>query len=372
MVIMNSNEGDCLLGLDRLMKEFASASTDESRIRHQRISGLPNQSLNSQTWEDLQIANRSVIKQQTNCQWEKWVSHGDGLVCSRFVGGAKFSFELFQKLANTGMALLREASLNSESNLNIQSGIADIIESRPTPETYLYWLELLHLTAKECRTVCLHVDIGNWNHEASPYESVQQVAKAMSEPTAFGIGAFPLHPIVEELQHDVFRSSVEAIKVWLGAEDVTRVGQWHNRPLLYLRSLNKESSEPSGVIASTQQVAQPEEIVEESSPPDPTKLVIDDKSGIVSYGGVSKPWPDVIAYSILKSLKKHNQHGAVIEDIRLDAWGAISVISDEFVEKQISNLRTKLKEKGYTGITIPRKPVGGRYKLILTYPTISE
>ena len=32
--------------------------------------------------------------------------------------------------------------------------------------------------------------------------------------------------IVEDLQHDVFRSSVEAIKVWLGAENVVRVGQW--------------------------------------------------------------------------------------------------------------------------------------------------
>ena len=317
--------------------------------------------------------SRPLFERRKKDEWEKWIPHPDALVCSRFVGvGDKRAFELFQQMANTGMALLREASLSPESSLSLESRIADKIESPPTIEAYLCWLELLHLTAKECRTLFLHVDVGNWNHSANPFESVELVAKAMSEPTPFGMGAFPLHPIVEDLQHDVFRSSVEAIKVWLGAEDVVRVGKWPDRPPFCLPSLNKESSEPSGGIASTPQVAQPEEIDEDSSPPDPTKLVIDEILGVVSYGGISRPWENLKPFKILKALQKHVRNGAELWQIKRDVWGANADIADESIERQISILRDELIEKGHIGISIPKKPVGGRYKLELTYPTISE
>lgn len=363
---MSITDATCRAGLERLMEEFASAYSDETSIRHQRLSGLRDQSLTKEAWEDLRIANRPLFERRKKDEWEKWVPHPDALVCSRFVGvGDKRAFELFQQLANTGMALLREASLSPESTLSLESRIADKIESPPTIEAYLYWLELMHLTAKECRTLFLHVDVGNWNHSANPFESVELVAKAMSEPTPFGMGAFPLHPIVEDLQHDVFRSSVEAIKVWLGATDVVRVGKWADRPPFYLPSHKNESSEPSGGIAS-------EESDEESSPPDPTKLVIDDKSRMVSYGGISTPWPNLKPFKILKSLKKHIKYGAEISDIRMEAWDANADIADESIERQICILRDELIEKGYIGISIPKKPVGGRYKLILTDPTISE
>jgi hypothetical protein len=370
---MNITDATCRAGLERLMEEFASAYSDETSIRHQRLSGLRDQSLTKEAWEDLRIANRPLFERRKKDEWEKWVPHPDGLVCSRFVGvGDKRVFELFQQLANTGMALLREASLSPESTLSLDSRIADKIESPPTIEAYLYWLELMHLTAKECRTHLLHVDVGNWNHKANPFESVELVAKAMSEPTPFGMGAFPLHPIVEDLQHDVFRSSVEAIKVWLGATDVVRVGKWADRPPFYFPLHKNESSEPSGGIVSTPQVAQPEEIDEESSPPAPTKLVIDDKTTVVSFGGVSEQWGDTVPYRLLKSLHRHRQFGATIDDLKQDAWEQSEAPEDASVIRQISKLRERLKDYKYKGIIIDGKTVMGRYKLVLTTPTNSE
>jgi hypothetical protein len=367
---MSITDATCRAGLERLMEEFASAYSDETSIRHQRLSGLRDQSLTKEAWEDLRIANRPLFERRKKDQWEKWVPHPDGLECSRFVGvGDKRAFELFQQLANTGMALLREASLSPESPLSLESRIADKIESPPTIEAYLYWLELMHLTAKECRTHLLHVDVRNWNHSANPFESVELVAKAMSEPTAFGMGAFPLHPIVEDLQHDVFRSSVEVIKVWLGAEDVVRVGKWADRPPFYLPSLKNESSEPSGVIASTPKVAQVEETIQESSPPDPTKLVIDEKSTVVSFGGVSKQWGDTVPFRLLKSLHKHRKYGATIDDLKQDAWEQNEAPEDASVAKQISELRKEVST--YKGITIDGKSIKGRYMLVLTSPTNS-
>lgn len=368
---MSITDATCRAGLERLMEEFASAYFDETSIRHQRLSGSRDQSMTKKAWEDLRIANRPLLGRKKD-EWEKWVPHPDGSVCSRFVGvGDKRVFELFQQLANTGMALLRDASLSPESTWNFDSRIADKIESPPTTETYLCWLELLHLTAKECRTLFLHVDIGNLNHGANSFESVEQVAKAMSEPTAFGMGAFPLHPIVEDLQHDVFRSSVEAIKVWRG-EDVVRVGQWPDRPPFYLPSLNSESSESSGGIASTPQVAVNVEAVNETSPPDPTKLVIDDKTTVVSFGGVSEQWGDTVPYRILKALQAYQRYGASISVLEDEVWADGEAPAEPSIRKQVSELREQLKNRGYEGIRIDGKIVKGHYKLILTYPTISE
>lgn len=370
---MNITDVTCHAGLERLMAEFASAYSDETSIRHQRLSGLRDQSLTKEAWEDLRITNRPLFERRKKDEWEKWVPHADGLVCSRFVGvGDKRVFELFQQLANTGIALLREASLSPESTLSLESRIADKIESPPTIEAYLYWLELMHLTAKECRTHLLHVDVGNWNHKANPYESVEQVAKVMSEPTPFGMGAFPFHPIVEDLQPDVFRSSVEAIKVWLGATDVVRVGKWADRPPFYLPSLNSESSESSGGIASTPQVAVNVEAVNETSPPDPTKLVIDDKTTVVSFGGVSEQWGDTVPYRILKALQAYQRYGASISVLEDEVWADGEAPAEPSIRKQVSELREQLKNRGYEGIRIDGKIVKGHYKLILTYPTISE
>ncbi len=371
---MNSiSFADCRGGLERLMEEFAAAYSDETPIHHQRLSGLPDQPFSKQVWEDFRIANQRRFETHKKNEWELLVPHPNGLICSRFTGvGDQVRLDLFHKLANTGIAFLREASLGAEPYWTFEPQIADMIELPPTSDTYLSWLELLHLTAKECRTLFLHVDVGNWNHKANPYESVEQVAGAMSEPTPFGIGAFPLYPIVEDLQHDVFRSSVEAIKVWIGATEVVRVGKWPVRPPVFVASLDKEEPERSAMISPSHEVAVAEETVEESSPPDPTKLVIDEESRMVSYGGISEPWDNLKPYKILKSLNKHIKHGAEISDLRLEAWENNSTISDESIERQVCNLRDELKEKGYKGITIPKKPVGGKYKLILTDPQNSE
>jgi len=56
---------------------------------------------------------------------------------------------------------------------------------------------------------------------------------------------FPAHPFVETLQHDVFQSSVESIKLWLNPQraDIFQMGYWDaNTPPVYLPSISTKGA----------------------------------------------------------------------------------------------------------------------------------
>jgi hypothetical protein len=219
--------------LEQLVQEFTSAAAP---LFHQRLSGVPEQHLTREVWSDFRVENRAK-----KGEWQKFVPHPSGLVCSRFYGtGDKAALDTFRRLADTGLALLNAAALDPSEIWQFDRSIVEQIESDPNDNTYLYWLEALHLTAKRCRTLYLHVSTGNWAYTLGPGETVEQAASILSQPTDF-LMAFPIHPIMESLQHDVFRSSAEAIKVWLAADDVTPVGDWPARPPIYLPSTTHQA-----------------------------------------------------------------------------------------------------------------------------------
>jgi hypothetical protein len=269
------------------------------------------------------------------------------------------------------MALLRTASLSPGSTWDFESRIADKIESPPTDETYLSWLDLLHLTAKQCRTLFLHVDVGNWNHKQNPYETAEQVAAAMAEPPSTGGVAFPIHPILESLQHDVFRSSVEAIRVWLAAEDVVRVGDWPDRPPFYVPSLNEDSSATStGVIAPTPQATVKEKEGHAPSTPGPNKLVIDRDTFTVWYGGKPCKLGNTKPFQLIERLNKKPGAYVSVKMLIDDVWRDEET-EKATVQKTVSNLRQELKATDITGVEIDGSQPN-YYALILTAPTISD
>jgi len=237
---------------ERLIQEFASASSDDAPILHQRLYGLPDQQLTKRTWEHFRLAVNPAYARKKHGEWQEWVPHTDGTVCSLFVGsGDKAALDRFRRLADTGMALVRNAAANPEATWHFDTSLADQIGSEPTDNAFLNWLDALHQTAKQCRTIFLHATIGNWSYSPKPGETVEQIASAMSEPTPAGLVALPIHPITESLQHDVFRSSAEAIKVWLGMDDVVRVGDWPERPPIYLPPTGRDDGSVSAAATKT-------------------------------------------------------------------------------------------------------------------------
>jgi len=352
-------------GLERLMHEFASASSDAAPIFHQRLSGLPDQALTKRTWDDFELANYLGLDHQKKGEWRKWVPHPDGTVCSRFVGvGDKAAFERFRRLADNGMGLLKTAAANAGKIWHFDTRLVEQIELDRTKETYLYWMEALHLTAKQCRTLFLDVRIGTWGHTIKPDETPEQVASAMSEAKASGLSSFPIHPMMESLQDDVFRSSAEAIKVWLGMDDVVHIGDWPDRPPIYLPPPIGDSSAISDVVRpSTPQPVVAEDEVLPSPAPVSNKLVMSRDTFTASYRGKTCELGFTKEFELLERLNQ--TPGIYIPVARLidDVW------KDDNTEKgtvqtTVKHLRRKIKK--LNGIEIGS--IKDHYKLILTEP----
>lgn len=355
--------------LERLMQEFVSASSDAAPIDHQRLSGLPTQVVTKRNWDDFVLANYLGLDHQKKDAWREWVPHPCGSVCSRFAGvGDKAALDRFRRLADTGMALLKSAAAAAGTIWHFDARLVRQIQLDRTKETYLYWMEALHLTAKQCRTPFLDVTVGNWGHTLKPDEIAEDVAAVMSKPTDFGLSALPIHPIMESLQ-DVFRSSAEAIKIWLDMDDVVHVGDWPDRPPIYLPLPNGNSSKESDVVTPP-----PDSVVTKDQDqvppiPDPNKLVMDRTTFTVSYRGHSSDWDNTKPFNVLERLNRRPGFPVALSLLKRDVWGAVANIEDASVRKHISDVRMKLKEDGFKGITIVDKPKGS-YTLILTEPPL--
>ena len=238
---MNTNSSSNLrAATERLMQEFTSNSSDDAPICHQRLSGLPDQKLTKATWDEFRLANYGRFDRKTKGQWQEWFAHPNGSVCSQFVGvGDKAALDRFRRLADTGMALLKAAAATAETTWHFDTSIYAQIKAEPTGETFVHWLETAALDGEAMQdavSACYSRQLGL----LLKTERIRRGSRfGYAEPTDFGLVALPIHPIMESLQYDVFRSSVEAIKVWLGMDDVVRVGDWPDRPPIYLPSLSK-------------------------------------------------------------------------------------------------------------------------------------
>lgn len=247
--------------LEMLSSEFRSAGKELGSLFHQRFSvpnndALPDTSSKVKSmWEDFAVANRSTFDSRNHC-WHKWIPHPTDSSCSRFFGhGGQEAFDHFQRLARTGMKLLEALWLDPHEKWQIDANVLDQIEAVHGDHSYLNWVEVLHLTARQSRTLFLDVTLGNWHYNRTSGESIEQIASQMSEPSAFGLVAFPIHPIVEALQHDVFRSSVDAINVWLGDQQAIRLpGDDIQRPPIQLPAISPQADQDQlAEIASGEQ-----------------------------------------------------------------------------------------------------------------------
>ena len=181
----------------------------------------------------------------------------------------------------------------------------------------------------------------------------------MSEPTTLGLVALPIYPITESLQHDVFRSSAEAIKVWLGMDDVVRVGDWPERPPVYLPppQTQQDVAESERVVASSEpQIASP-------APAGP-KLLIDPETFTAVYNGTKCELGNNKHFDVLKRLNQRPGAFVNIRSLIDDVW------KDEDTEKgtvqrTVSDLRKKLTETFGTKIEIDGAQKD-HYRLILS------
>ena len=182
----------------------------------------------------------------------------------------------------------------------------------------------------------------------------------------FGLGPFPFHPIQESLQHDVFQSSAEAIKVWLATGDIERVGVWTKRPPIHLSPLpeeGKQSAEAEERAKSSSVVATGEQAQSTSATSSHSILVVDRETFSALYQGKTCYLGNTIPFGLLERLNQRPKAFVSYKALINDVWNDEETNSPA-VQKQVSILKAKLKNAFGVGIEI--RSVPGHYAIFVS------
>jgi len=248
-------------GLESLITQFGDATYRP--VNHQLIDSPSWKPLTDRAWRAFIKANTGKLLKE-KAEWEEWIVHPDQTVCSRFHGhGDKLGLAHFQRLANTGYLLLHQLRSLAESQGLPKGSRIDIADPQAhgnwdSSYGYLYWLRIVHETGAFFPTLFNFLHTGNWMaptpdpEVARPTTPLDLEMAAADRRESFlektrtvGGVTFPAHPFVETLQHDVFRSSAESIKLWLNPQraDSFQMGYWDdNTPPVYLPSISTEGA----------------------------------------------------------------------------------------------------------------------------------
>ena len=212
-------------GLEQLMNEFLTFHRRGRRVNHRFIYGaLSSKPWSQEIWKNMKKAKANLLDPAA---LHKWSVYPDLSGCSLITWyGNKADFNEFKRLAATGGDLLNELRSLDE----LPHG-AKLLQRYPKGGTeikssYMYWLRYVHDTGISCPTTKLQVDLGNWAKSSDENQGpVDQISEVL---TTINGNTFPAHPFVESLRYDVFKSSAEAIRIWLNpdAQEIVQLDRW--------------------------------------------------------------------------------------------------------------------------------------------------
>ena len=205
------------------------------------LSPDPSKPLSPEAWEAFQKANgEKECEGYAHVGWKVWPG---GTHCSRFLGtGGRVAIEEFCRIAESADDVLLEFATMEVDGNPVPEDFKIELTSLEGPEGYRFlpgwcrWLSLVYDTAWAVKTTFLHVEGRMWGRPDWPQVIEKRVGPAATRNEwaveyahlraecedklcrAEGDVVFPLHPDFQLLRHDVFRSSVEAINVWLDSD----------------------------------------------------------------------------------------------------------------------------------------------------------
>jgi hypothetical protein len=185
--------------MERLQHYFERAADHFPGLYHQLLWTAG--AMNERKWFGFINANRTV-----DCPWEEWEVFPDFEGCCRFHGN-KAGMEEFRRLANSGMLLLQ-----ARQGPGLQDACTVSMQTNPG---YYGWLQLLYESAGHFATPMLRLDYHTWGQRGDASEVEMERLACACSMSSDGTEQFPTHPFVQTLQHDLFQSSAEAIRLWL-------------------------------------------------------------------------------------------------------------------------------------------------------------
>jgi len=292
-------------GLGMLQEEFRRCFRIHPRLYNQFIlTPDPNNPLSNEAWDAFIDANRRGSGQKHG-EWEDWEVFPNRSVCSRFHGSEdRGAVTEFRRTAESAYDSLLELQFLHEEEQATPDGFRLVLPKfvgatgwRPV-DTMFGWLTVVYQTAFACHTPFLHADHRLWGRPDTAREIEKRVGHAThiewevahatlweeAEERNVDSGenslSFPAHPAVQSLRHDVFRSSVEAINVWLNSDQTAWITV-EDEPPIWLP--------PSGELDEVTDEQSHREHVDQAAEPEKTKKVTpvwDEDLGTLSVGDV--------------------------------------------------------------------------------------
>ena len=374
---MLENYEQLRLGLERLAEEFDETSRRLPAVYHQIIKSW--EQLSDEAWAAFIDGNRRSAGDDS---WEVWRVHPDNVSCSRFWGkGSQVGLDEFLRLANSGFEILDDLRhLQSEAMVPEEAKIRLHIFEGPKAwgesTGYFEWLEVIHDTALGCHTSRLHLHVGNWGYNMPEVPAAEgcEIVEGLEDEWSDGDSnkSYPLHPLVDSLRENVMVSSAEAIRIWLAVfdDELVPIDIGIEDSPIYLPGLDDvaiEDDVAENVVPQTGGDGEEGHAPPTVVAPGPPKLVIDPETFSVSYGQIKRQWNNTCPFHLLGQLNKRPGQPVSISALRDHVWKDAHA-TDETIQKQVSNLRSKLEEDGFTGIEIDGLSVWGHFILILTEP----
>lgn len=176
----------------------------------------PKEPLSQQSWENFIAANES----EDDNVWERWEVRSDGNFCFHYYGNGEW-FEHFRRLAESGFLILREFEWLLGTPPSMPSGYKLLL---PSYDGHAAWTHVVDASA-QLSTPHLRSVGRVWNlPDDYDGDSDQLMYETWEEP-ANGGDRFPKHPFCVALHQNLFRSSAEAIRIWLRPDSVVDIGE---------------------------------------------------------------------------------------------------------------------------------------------------
>ena len=228
---------------------FESYGATSDGLYHQLVQA-PDPEEPPTTWGWKEFISVKSDKEEGTRAWEHWCIHQDRISVSRFWGDGQNPLDVFMRLVSTGYDILWELrTLTTEG----QVPPGTVIDALPReqadwqlPRGMETWLLLVIDSAINCPTAFLSATLGNWHYPPPIATGIQtdddvlfsdQLENCIQKEGETSKGdKYPTHPTVVTLTNDIFLSSAEAIRLWLGSVEVVPLGDWHDDQPIWLPS----------------------------------------------------------------------------------------------------------------------------------------
>jgi hypothetical protein len=192
--------------LAEIQQGFECGARTFPNLHFESITTL-NEALSPEAWENFIDANT------LDDVWEQWEICSDGESCDRYFGDYEW-FERYRRLAESGVLILKEIGWLFGTLPSMPAGCKLDL---PSEDDYTVWTRLVDMSAEVATPFLRHVG-RIWN-EPDDYEGDRdQLIYETWDTPADGGERFRKHPFCVALPHDLFRSSAEAIRIWLQHE----------------------------------------------------------------------------------------------------------------------------------------------------------